>query len=155
IWWNLKRPNKANLKASDQNGDLPPGTVVSLDGSCDFKIGGKNFECDSKLAYMHFTNGRTQINVLPKILGAVAFSGGKDLQPKPEYYFLTDSSSAEGRSFPPMGFAPYISRRTARLSTWSKTVAYSNLSSRQTRTPRSYFISKIQLNIFQSYPIQF
>jgi hypothetical protein len=89
IWWDLQRPKKAKLKASAQNGDLPPGTVVSLDGSCDFKIGGKNFECEGKLAYMHFTNGRTQINVLPKVLGAVAFSGGKDLQLKPEYYFLT------------------------------------------------------------------
>jgi hypothetical protein len=89
IWWNLQRPKKANLEASAQNGDLPPGTVVSLDGSCDFKIGGKNFECEGKLAYTHFTNGRTQINVLPKVLGAVAFSGGKDLQLKPEYYFLT------------------------------------------------------------------
>jgi hypothetical protein len=34
-------------------------------------------------------NGRTQINVFPKLLGAAAFSGGKDLQPKPEFYFLT------------------------------------------------------------------
>lgn len=89
IWWDLQRPKKANLTTSAENGDLPPGTVVSLDGSCDFKIGGKNFECEGKLAYMHFTNGRTQINVLPKVLGAVAFSGGKDLQIKPEYYFLT------------------------------------------------------------------
>lgn len=89
IWWNLQRPKKANLKTPAQNGDLPLETVVSLDGSCDFKIDGKNLECESKLAYTHFTNGRTQINVLPKVLGAVAFSGGKDLQPKPEYYFLT------------------------------------------------------------------
>ncbi len=87
IWWNLQSPKKANLEVSTP--DLPPGTVVSLDGSCDFKIGGKNFECEGKLAYMHFTNGRTQVNVLPKVLGAVAFSGGKDLQLKPEYYFLT------------------------------------------------------------------
>ncbi len=77
IWWNVRRPKKKNLNASTQNRDLPPGTVVSLDGSCDFKIDGKNFECEGKLAYMHSTNGRTQINVLPKVLGAVAFSGGK------------------------------------------------------------------------------
>jgi hypothetical protein len=33
IWWNLRRPKKANLNVSAQNGDLPPGTIVSLDGS--------------------------------------------------------------------------------------------------------------------------
>jgi hypothetical protein len=102
IWWNLRRPKKENLNASTQNRDLPPGTVVSLDGSCDFKIDGKNFECEGKLAYMHFTNGRTQINVLPKVLGAVAFSGGKDLQIKPEYYFLTvDRLFLSGGTFVP------------------------------------------------------
>jgi len=89
IWWNFQRPKEAKLETSAQDGDIPPGTVVSLDGSCDFKIDGKNFACEGKLAYQHFTNGRTQINVLPKVLGAVAFSGGKDLQPRPEYYFLT------------------------------------------------------------------
>jgi hypothetical protein len=98
IWWNLRRPKEVNLKASAQNGDIPPGTIVSLDGSCDFKIDGKSFECESKLAYGHFTNGRTQINVLPKILGAVAFSGGKDLQLKPEYSNL---SSRQIRSLRP------------------------------------------------------
>jgi hypothetical protein len=95
---------KPSLKATApaQNRDLPPGTVVSLDGSCDFKIDGKNFECEGKLAYMHFTNGRTQINVLPKVLGAVAFSGGKDLQLKPEYYFLTvDRLFLSGGTFVP------------------------------------------------------
>ncbi len=71
FWWNLQRPKKVNLKASAQNGDIPPGTIVTLDGNCDFKIDGKNFECEDKLAYGHFTDGRTQINVLPKILGAV------------------------------------------------------------------------------------
>jgi hypothetical protein len=91
LFWKTRPKNarRNNTRALAQNGDLPPGTVVSLDGSCDFKIGDKNFECEGKLAYTHFTNGRTQINVLPKALGAVAFSGGKDLQPKPEYYFLT------------------------------------------------------------------
>jgi hypothetical protein len=50
----------------------------------------------------HFTNGRTQINVLPKVLGAVAFSGGKDLQLKPEYYFLTvDRLFLSGGTFVP------------------------------------------------------
>jgi hypothetical protein len=85
-----QRFHATSAKCPIQSGDIPPDTViVSLDGSCDFKIDGKNFECESKLAYAHYTNGRTQINVLPKVLGAVAFSGGKDLQPKPEYYFLT------------------------------------------------------------------
>ncbi len=84
-----QRLHVTHAKPTAQNGDLPPGTVVSLDGSCDFKIDGKNFECEGKLAYIHFINGRTQINVCPKVLGGVAFSGGKDLQPKPEYYFLT------------------------------------------------------------------
>jgi hypothetical protein len=90
IVWGIPYLRKHRIKkASAQKGDIPPGTVVTLNGSCDFKIGGKNFECEDKLAYAHFTNGRTQINVLPKLLGAVAFSGGKDLRPKPEYYFLT------------------------------------------------------------------
>jgi hypothetical protein len=85
-----QRFHATSAKCPIQSGDIPPDTViVSLDGSCDFKIDGKNFECESKLAYAHYTNGRTQINVLPKVLGAVAFSGGKDLQPKPEYYLLT------------------------------------------------------------------
>src|ERR1019366_4998598 len=78
-----------SAKPPAQNGDIPPGTVVSLDGSCDFKINSKKLECENKLAYIMHENGRVQINVLPKLLGAVAFSGGKDLRPKPEYYFLT------------------------------------------------------------------
>lgn len=101
VWWNF-RPKNKNLKASSRERDLPPGTIVSLDGSCDFKIDGKNFECERKLAYGHFTNGRTQINVLPKVLGAVAFSGGKDMRLKPEYYFLTvDRLFLSGGTFVP------------------------------------------------------
>jgi hypothetical protein len=48
IWWNVQRPKKTNLKALARNGDIPPGTVVLLDGCCDFKIDGKNFECEGK-----------------------------------------------------------------------------------------------------------
>jgi hypothetical protein len=96
------RPHVRSAKPPAQNGDIPPGTIVSLDGSCDFKIDGKNFECERKLAYGHFMNGRTQINVLPKVLGAVAFSGGKDLQLKPEHYFLTvDRLFLSGGTFVP------------------------------------------------------
>jgi hypothetical protein len=101
--WGIPYLRKHRIKKdSAQNGDIPPGTIVSLDGSCDFKIDGKNFECERKLAYGHFTNGRTQINVLPKVLGAVAFSGGRDLQLKPEYYFLTvDRLFLSGGTFVP------------------------------------------------------
>jgi hypothetical protein len=103
IVWGIPYLHKYKIKkVSVQNGDIPPGTIVSLDGSCDFKLDGKNFECERKLAYGHFTNGRTQINVLPKVLGAVAFSGGKDLQLKPEYYFLTvDRLFISGGTFVP------------------------------------------------------
>jgi hypothetical protein len=158
IVWGIPYLRKHRIKkASVQNGDIP---IVSLDGSCDFKIDGKNFECEGKLAYGHFTNGRTQINVLPKILGAVGFSGGKDLQLKPEYYFLTvDRLFLSGGTFVPAdGFCS--TRGTARSCTWSKamhsptTGAYSNLSSRQIRSLRPYLISKIQLNILQLYALK-
>lgn len=78
-----------NTIAPSQNGDFPSATVVSIDGSCDFKIDGKSLECESKLTYTMFENGRVQFNVLPKLLGAVAFSGGKDQRPTQEFYFLT------------------------------------------------------------------
>jgi hypothetical protein len=69
--------------------DLLVDTLVSLDGNCDFRIDGKQLECENKLAYMTFKNKRVQINACPKLLGAVAFSGGQDLQLVPEHYQLT------------------------------------------------------------------
>jgi hypothetical protein len=45
IVWGIPYLRKHRIKkTSVQNGDIPPGTIVSLDGSCDFKIDGKNFE---------------------------------------------------------------------------------------------------------------
>jgi hypothetical protein len=46
----LRKHRITKAAASPKNRDLQPGTVVSLDGSCGFKIDGKNFECEGKLA---------------------------------------------------------------------------------------------------------
>jgi hypothetical protein len=90
VVWGIPYLRKQKVgKASAQKNDFLSSTVVSIDGSCDFKIDGKSLECESKLAYLMFENGRVQINVLPKLLGAVAFSGGKDQRLTPEFYFLT------------------------------------------------------------------
>jgi hypothetical protein len=102
VWWNWdefkKRPGVARTVAylrrkwfptPTSSGGLLVETVVLLDGSPDFRIDGKQLECENKLSYATFKNRRVQINALPKLLGAVAFSGGKDLQLQPEHYQLT------------------------------------------------------------------
>lgn len=102
IWWNWdevkKRPGISRalaylrgklFPAPNSNGDILVETLVSLDGSSDFRIDGKQLECENKLAYLTFKNRRVQFNAVPKLLGAVAFSGGKDLQLLPGHYQLT------------------------------------------------------------------
>jgi hypothetical protein len=103
IWWNWdevkKRPGISRIiayvrgkwsPAPNPNGDdFLVETLVLLDGSSDFRIDGKQLECENKLCYATFKNRRVQINAVPKLLGAVAFSGGKDLQLEPGHYQLT------------------------------------------------------------------
>ena len=72
-----------------QKGKMPIDTVLSLDGTCDFRIDGQKLECENKLLYTKFTNHRIAITGLPTLLGAVDFSGGKDIQPVPGNYLLT------------------------------------------------------------------
>jgi hypothetical protein len=67
----------------------PIDTLVMLGGECDFRVDGQKLECGSKLIYTKFTNKRVAFTALPTLLGAVDFSGGKDLQPVPESYMLT------------------------------------------------------------------
>jgi len=62
---------------------------LSIDTLVSFRIDGQKLECEGKMLYATFTSHRVQINALPKLLAAVAFSGGKDIQPEPEHYQLT------------------------------------------------------------------
>ena len=64
-------------------------TLVLIDGQCDFRIDNKPLKCEGHLAYQEFTNHRIEIAAFPEMIGGAAFGGGKDLQIKPESYFLT------------------------------------------------------------------
>lgn len=64
--------------------------IVTADGDTNFTIDGKELECEHSIVYIHNDRlRRTQINVLPKDLGAVAFSGGRSVQPMLEHFVLT------------------------------------------------------------------
>jgi hypothetical protein len=64
-------------------------TIVFADGECDFQVNGQKLECDGKLVYTTYTNHEVAFTALPKVLGVVEFSGGKDVQPTLETYSLT------------------------------------------------------------------
>lgn len=77
------------LPGNSQKGEAFIKTMVLLEGKCEFRVDDRRLDCDDKMSYATFANHRVQINALPTVLGAAAFSGGKDMQFDPEHYYLT------------------------------------------------------------------
>jgi hypothetical protein len=88
LFWPLPRLLSYYRDRPQQDKFIPPQTIVKIPGYCEFSVDGRQYDCERVILYMHFPFGRTQINVLPHVLGAVAFSGGRDLQIRATDYFL-------------------------------------------------------------------
>lgn len=70
--------------------------ITSIPGACEFVVNDLSQQCDS-VVYMHVPQtGRTSFNV-PTDIGAIAFSGGEDLQPSRNQYILNLDSILAGQ----------------------------------------------------------
>lgn len=71
-------------------------TVVNITGECDLTIAGDRQACESVAYTFVESTGRVAFHV-PTELGAIAFSGKSDLQPRLTRYMLTVDSILAGR----------------------------------------------------------